>query len=33
MNNKTNPTVICSVNDVFKDFCDEKGNILIDEKV
>ena len=31
MTNKTNPTVISGVEDLFKSFCDEKGDILIDE--
>ena len=31
MTNKTNPTVISGVEKLFKSFCDEKGDILIDE--
>ena len=31
MKTNKNPTVISSIDDVFKTFCDKKGNILIDE--
>ena len=31
MNKNKNPTIISSVDNLFKSFCDEKGDILVDE--